>query len=287
MVLSLEVSMFWSFVVLNVFVRVDTMEEMLVPQEKYLEAGIHIGTKLKTSDMIQYIYKARQDKLYVLDLKKTDEKIRLAARFVSRYKPEDVMVVASRTYASNASKAFCKTTGCKQLAGRFVPGILTNPARDNFVEPKLILVSDPKGERQAVRESAKSGIPVIALCDTDNTTKFIDLIVPCNNKGKKSLALVFYLLAREVLKARGDIQTDADFKVSLQEFEEDVIPAEEGTEQAGGGGTTAATEAPVDAEVAAAPEEKPAEEQEAEKKPRKKKKEKKEGEPAEEATDEQ
>ncbi len=167
----------------------------------------------------------------MLDLKKTDERIRLAARFISRYDSSGVLVVASRTYASNASKTFCKATGCKPLSGRFVPGILTNPARPDFTEPKLLVISDPKGERQAIRESAKSGIPVIALCDTDNIMRFIDLVIPCNNKGKKSLALIFYLLAREILKARGTITSDEEFKVSLQEFEEEVL-IEEGEAKA-------------------------------------------------------
>jgi len=198
------------------------MSDLLIQQEKYLEAGIYIGTKIKTSDMNPFIYKARKDKLYVLDLKKVDERLRYAARFLSRYDPSGTVVVASRTYAINSASKFSQVTGCKVLPGRFTPGIFTNPARENFVEPKLLLVCDPKGERQAVKEAASMGVPVIALCDADNSTKFVDWIVPCNNKGRRSLALIFYLLAREVQKHRGVVKDDSEFSHKPEEFEASV-----------------------------------------------------------------
>jgi len=197
----------------------DLMAELLIQQEKYLEAGIHIGTKVKTPDMNPFIYKARQDKLYVLDLKKVDERIRVAAKFIANYNPTDILVVASRIYASNSAKKFCELIGCRLISGRFVPGMLTNPAREDFFEPKLLVSCDPKVERQALREASFAGVPVVALCDTDNSTKFIDWIIPCNNKGRKSLALIFHLLAREVLKIKGKIASDEEFKVAPEEFE--------------------------------------------------------------------
>ncbi len=198
----------------------ETGGELLIAQEKYLEAGIHIGTKIKTADMNQYIYKARQDKLYVLDLKKVDDRIRIGARLLAKYTPDDVIVVASRTYAANAAAAFAKVTKVRLNKGRVIPGVFTNPARPDFTEPKLLVVCDPKGERQATREAVRIGVPVIGLCDTDNSAKFVDWVIPCNNKGKKSLALVFYLLAREMLKARGTIASDDQFTTPLEEFEE-------------------------------------------------------------------
>jgi len=205
------------------------MGEMLLPQEKYLESGIHIGTKMKTPDMKKYIYKERQDKLYVLDLKQADERIRLAAGLISKYDPAKVYVVASRTYAGMAASKFAQITGCNIAKGRFIPGSMTNPARPNFFEPRLLVVCDPKNEWQSIREASATGTPVIALCDTDNTTRFIDLVLPCNNKGKKALALIFFLLAREVMKAKGLVASDAEFGHTLEEFD---VPIERGASPA-------------------------------------------------------
>lgn len=203
------------------------MSDLLIQQEKYLEAGIYIGTKIKTSDMDPFIYKARKDKLYVLDLKKVDERLRYAAKFLSRYEPSDIVIVASRTYAINSASKFAQIIGCKILAGRFTPGAFTNPARENFIEPKLLFVCDPKGERQAVREAAMTGVPVIALCDADNSTKFIDWIVPCNNKGRRSLALIFYLLAREMQRIKGEVKDDSELQYKPEDFEASVEDVEE------------------------------------------------------------
>jgi small subunit ribosomal protein S2 len=198
---------------------VGKMENFLIKQETYLEAGIHIGTKLKVNDMNQFIYRMRNDGLYVLDLRKIDERIRLACKMLSQYAPEEVMVVASRTYSGNAAAVFSKLTGIKVFEGRFIPGILTNVFRSDFIEPKLLIVCDPKGERQAVIEAGKMGIPTIGLCDTDNITSFIDWVVPCNNKGRRSLALIFYLFSREYLMGKNKIASYDEFTTPLSAFE--------------------------------------------------------------------
>lgn len=195
------------------------MENFLIKQETYLEAGIHIGTKLKTIDMRNHIYRMRNDGLFVLDLRKIDERIRLAGKLLAQYAPEDVLVVASRTYSGNAASVFSSLTGIKIYQGRFIPGILTNVARDDFVEPKLIVICDPKGEHQAVIEAGNMGIPTIGLCDSDNSTTNIDMVVPCNNKGRRSLALIFYLFSREYLMGRGKIASYDEFSTPLTTFE--------------------------------------------------------------------
>jgi small subunit ribosomal protein S2 len=195
------------------------MDNMLTKQEQYLESGIHIGTKVRLANMDQFIYRMRNDGLYVLDLRKIDDRIRLAGKLLSHYEPSDVLVVASRMYSSSAAAKFCEVTGCRLIGGRFIPGVFTNVARDDFTEPKLIIVSDPKGERQAVHEAGKMGIPIIGLCDTDNSTSYIDWILPCNNKGRRSLALIFYLLAREMEIGKGKIPSADKFAAKLEEFE--------------------------------------------------------------------
>jgi small subunit ribosomal protein S2 len=196
-------------------------KQFLVPQDVYLKAGIHIGTKFRTKYMEQFIYKTRPDGLSVLNLQKIDERIRIAAKFLSQYEPDDMLIVSRRENGWKSIKAFEKATGAKVFAGRYPPGILTNPALDSYMEFKMILVTDSWPDRNAIKDARDMGIPVIALCDTNNQSNNIDLVVPCNNKGKKSLGLFFFILAREYLKNKGIIKSDADFKMKLEDFTEE------------------------------------------------------------------
>ena len=192
---------------------------MPVKQDLFLEAGVHIGTRIKTNDMKKYIFKKRDDGLYILDLRKTAERLMAAAKLIAKYDPKDILIVASRVYSSNPAMKFSKLTGIPVLQGRFVPGTMTNLVSKQFREPKLVFVCDPKGEKEAIMESAKNGVPVIALCDTDNDTKYVDLVIPINNKGRRSLALVFYILAREIMLSQEKIKSYDDFQYNISYFE--------------------------------------------------------------------
>ncbi|MBW2992586.1 30S ribosomal protein S2 [Candidatus Woesearchaeota archaeon] len=172
-------------------------EQFLVPTDQYLKSGIHIGTKFRTKYMKQFIYKTRPDGLAVLNLQKINERIKVAADMLSNYAPEDILICSRRENGWKASRMFGKVTGARVFAGRYPPGILTNPSLDNFIEAKIVLVTDSWPDRNVINDAIKIGIPVIALCDTNNQSNNIDLVVPCNNKGKKSLGLFFYILARE------------------------------------------------------------------------------------------
>jgi len=204
------------------------MEKTGLPlkQEVFLEAGVHIGTKIRTNDMRDYVYKRRDDGLFILDLRKSADRLMAAAKMMSRYKPEEVTIVASRVYSSNPASKFASLTGVNLVKGRFVPGTMTNLNCKSFMEPKIMFVCDPKGEREAIVESAKNGVPVIALCDTDNETRFIDLVIPINNKGKRSLALIFYILARELMLAQGKIKSYDEFTQDIGYFEQMAVEEE-------------------------------------------------------------
>ncbi len=195
------------------------MADFLIPQEQYLEAGAHIGTRQRHGSMRGYIYKAREDGLHVLDLKKLDERIRLAAKLVAKYPMAEVFLVGNKDNAKKPIQKFCELLGCTPLVGRFTPGRFTNPAREDFCEPKITIVTDPSVDRQSVREAFAIHVPVVAFCDTNNSTHYIDLVVPTNNKGRKSIALMYYLLAREIMKATGAIGSDDAFPAQLADFE--------------------------------------------------------------------
>ncbi len=194
-------------------------ESLLVNRDDYLQVGINIATKVKSAGMKRFIYKTREDGLYLLELKNIDAKIRVAAGMIAAYNPKDVVVTASRIYAIVAAEKFAGIIGAKFIKGRVTPGIFTNPHRDDYMEAGLIMISDSRNEKQAIKEASMKNIPIIALSDTDNSTKFVDLIIPANNRGRKSLAFIYYLLAREVLRARGAIKDYSEFKFTAEDFE--------------------------------------------------------------------
>jgi small subunit ribosomal protein S2 len=197
----------------------EEMGSLLISEDEYLTSGIHIGTQQKSRDMRSFIYKVRTDGLYVLDIKQTDSRIRDASNFLATFEPEEILVVAARQYGQKPVRVFAETIGSKAFPGRFVPGTLTNPELPQYSEPRVIVVTDPAADQQALREAVNVGIPVVALSDANNETKYVDLVIPTNNKGRRALATVYWLLAREFLKARGLIKDDEDFSRAIEDFE--------------------------------------------------------------------
>ena len=202
-------------------------ETLLLPRDTMLSAGVHIGTRMKTLDMEPFIYRVRPDGLFVLDVKKTDDRIRTTAKFLSRYEHAKVAVAATRLYAHEPVRMFCKLTGATPLIGRFIPGQLSNPQYQNRIDPEVIVVCDPREDAQAVKEASTVGIPIVALCSTDNEFAGVDLVIPTNNKGRRALAVIFWLLARQVLRERGELAPDRDPPVTIEDFEAKVTREEE------------------------------------------------------------
>ncbi|QSG10027.1 30S ribosomal protein S2 [Halapricum desulfuricans] len=191
--------------------------DLLIPVEDYLGAGVHIGTQQKTADMERFIHRVRTDGLYVLDVSMTDSRIRTAADFLANYDPEQILVASSRQYGRFPAEKFADAVGARARTGRFIPGTLTNPDYEGYIEPDVVVVTDPIGDAQAVKEAITVGIPVIAMCDSNNTTSNVDLVVPTNNKGRKALSVVYWLLANETLDRRG-----AEPAYALEDFESEI-----------------------------------------------------------------
>lgn len=204
-------------------------EELLLPRDTLLSAGIHIGTRMKTGDMEQFIYRVRPDGLFVLDVKKTDDRIRVAAKFLARFEPSKIAAAAARLYAQEPVKKFCEVIKATPVIGRFIPGLLSNPLYPNRIEPEVLVVSDPRADFQAVREASSVGIPVVALCSTDNEFSDVDFVIPTNNKGRRALAVIYWLLARQILRERGELPPDKDLPVTIDDFEAKILKEEEET----------------------------------------------------------
>ena len=183
-------------------------EVLLVPMEEYLSSGVYIGTKVRTKHMMPFVYKVNPQGLSTLNLSEIDRRIRIVSKILSKYNPDDIVIVCRRENGWKAARAFGKYTGAKVFTGRYPAGIITNPNLKTFFEPKIILVTDPYPDKNAVHDAQISGIPLIALCDTNNTTESVDYLIPCNNKGTKSLGIIFWALAIQYLKERDQLQKE-------------------------------------------------------------------------------
>ncbi len=162
----------------------------------------------------------------MLDLDITLEKIKTAAKFINRLGTDKLIVCSGRQYAETPIEKFCEMLDSKKLVGRFMPGTLTNPSLPYYIEPKLVLISDPQVDEQAITEATNAGIPVIGIANTDNITSKLDVIIPANNRGRKALATVYWLLVRQILIERGELKEDEPMKLEIDDFETKIIEEE-------------------------------------------------------------
>lgn len=197
-------------------------------KQLYLSCGIHIGTKLLSGDARQFVYRQTNYGLYVIDLTKTDERLNVAAKFLSKYVEggsDKVIVSSVRRYGKEPVKKFCKVLGCRAITTRFIPGSLTNPIIEDYIkDASVVVIVDPHADKVILREAQLARIPVVALFDTDDLLDGIDLAIPANNRGKKALGLAFWLLARQILMELGKISSEDDFPYTLEEFTSKIVP---------------------------------------------------------------
>src|ERR687885_1892011 len=194
-------------------------------EKMILSTGIRVGTPVKTKYMTQFIVRANPEGLYILDISKTLAKIDVAAKFIGRSNISKVAVTSAREYGKTPVEKFCELTGATAILGRFMPGTFTNPSLPNYMEPEIVVVTDPQADQQAVVEATRAGVPVIAIANSDNITSKVDLVIPANNRGRKALATVYWLLAREVLKKQGAIKSDSEMLriASIDDFETKLV----------------------------------------------------------------
>jgi len=193
-------------------IKTDEVKEILV------KSSLHIGSQIKVKHMEKFIFKLRPDGVYLIDISKTIERLNIAARFISFYPPEKVVVISTHIYGIKPVKRFCELTGCIPITERFEPGSFTNPVLPSYMEPELVVVSDPRYDNQAVFEAKIARIPVIAMCSTDNSISNIDLVIPMNNRGRLALPYAFWYLARRVLIEKGVLTEELADNIKPEEF---------------------------------------------------------------------
>merc|ERR1719253_2574411 len=207
---------------------------------KMLAAYVHLGTKNCDFQMTRYVWKRRNDGIFLINLAKTWDKLMLAARIIVTIEnPADVCVISARPYGQRAVLKYAHYTGAQALAGRFTPGTFTNQIQRKFMEPRLLILTDPRTDSQSINESSYVNIPTIAFCDTDSPLRFIDVAIPANNKARNSIGMLYWMLAREVLRLRGsigrmswDVVVDLFFYRDPEEAEKQLEEAQAGEAEA-------------------------------------------------------
>lgn len=200
--------------------------------QKLLASHVHLGTKNCTSAMSKYVSGRTKDGVHIVDLHATWEKLMLAARvLVAIENPQDITVCSTRLFGQRAIYKFSQNIGCNLSSGRFIPGTFTNQIQAKFQQPRVLIVTDPRTDHQALAEARLSNIPVIAFCDTDAPLQYVDIAIPCNNRGKNAIAMMYWLLTREVLRMRGDIPRGTEWETKVDLFiyrdPEEALKAEE------------------------------------------------------------
>jgi small subunit ribosomal protein S2 len=201
----------------------DSIEDPNNLEKMILSTGIRVGTPIKTKFMSSFITRANPEGLYILDISKTLARIDVAAKFIGRTNIANVAVTSSREYGKTPIEKFCELTGARGILGRFMPGTFTNPSLPKYLEPEIVIVTDPQADEQAVLEATRAGVPVIALSNSDNITSKVDVVIPTNNRGRKALATVYWLLTKEVLKKQGKIKSDSDMPLAIDDFEAKLV----------------------------------------------------------------
>lgn len=187
-------------------------------QEILIRNMVHVGSKIKVEHMRRFIFKLRPDGVYLMDVNRIVERLNIAARFISLFQPEKVVVVASHVYSIKPASKFCEMTGAIPIMETFMPGLFTNRVLPSYMEPNLLLATDPRYDAQAITEASIAGIPVIAMCSTDNLCENVDLVIPVNNRGRTSLACAFWYLARQVMAEKGQLTPEVEKQLILEDF---------------------------------------------------------------------
>jgi small subunit ribosomal protein S2 len=201
----------------------ESLEDPNNLEKMILSTGIRVGTPIKTKFMTSFITRANPEGLYILDISKTLARIDVAAKFIGRTSIANVAVTSAREYGKTPIEKFCELTGARGIFGRFMPGTFTNPSLPKYLEPEIVIVTDPQADEQAVLEATRAGVPVIALSNSDNITSKVDLVIPSNNRGRKALATVYWLLTKEVLKKQGRIKSDSEMPLTIDDFEAKLV----------------------------------------------------------------